>query len=119
MEQKSWSQSTDPVVRKVIDAAYAKADTGQKNPQNTSDTYDLTVGQVKEIMEEWVGLSGKAIEPQRRVGDKATNPNGYMLIHLNYKQNSYHVYLQGTQSGGPREAAFLKEWPNSSKLIAH
>jgi hypothetical protein len=115
---QNWTYSKDPVVNAVIKDAYEKADTGKGNERNTSGTYDLTVKQVQEIMEVWESLDGTPIEPQSRLKDK-NNPHDYMLIHLNYKQNSYHVYLKGTQPKGSREAEFLEQWPKANQRIVH
>jgi len=107
---------SDMQVEQIFWEAYNKADTGRGNPSRTSGTHDLTADQAQALMQRWEKEGGTAYPPERRLSDQH-NPNGYMLIHLNYKQNSYHLYLIGTESGGKRVEDFKRIWPDSDKKI--
>lgn len=88
---------------------------GNKNSGNTKG-WNLNTEQVMEILTEWKNLGGTSVAPERRPDMRA---NGRMLIHLNYEDKSYHAYINETQLGGKKEAAFLKIWGNADKIVVH
>ncbi len=113
MKNQSWSISTDPQVKKVIDDAYRNA---EANAGYTSGTYDLTIAQMKESMAEWQNEHGGISHAPESAFKDQNNPNGYMLIHLNYPPNSHHVYLKYTLYGEKYYQAVLDEWPKANQI---